>query len=521
LTVFLRRWAVFGILALAAFLFFLELGRKSFWDDEAVSATLCRLPVARLMENPDPYVSPWYYVLLHFWAKLGTGDAFLRASSALAALTCIAAVFVFIRNVAGEIAGLTTALLLAISPFFLVAAKELRCYPLLMCLATVSSMLCFMAVAERAGDNGKSRAWRLWLGWAVVSAAAFMVHYGFLFVLAAQEIYVIAVMLRRRSSPWPWLAANAAFFASWLPWLGIIRENMANLRMVAGSFHVLPLPFGAAGKLGYTLYNFCLGITVLPWTWWVTAPAAVVFVAAFVRGLVVAKKKYPAMLLFAVLQLATVLAIVSFTAKGTPRYALPALPMFLFIVALGLTGMRSRALQTAALGAVVAVSAFSGYNYFAERQFHMMAYVEPVRDIAGSIRSRVGPRDVLVTAPHYVPLKYYFDPDCEPYVALCREDDVVWRGGMDIGVGELAENCNRCGGRAWLVRRSVGAGEEAFEESRNRDRLFEILSSRMTLVEEFKFGRDPDAEMKARFIRKPFMEWRILVAVFKPREKVE
>ena len=80
-----ERFALLGILALAASLRFVQLGHDSLWVDEAFSARIAGANFSDLFDqatsaDPNP---PLYWVLLHGWiAVFGDSEAMVAAGAA-------------------------------------------------------------------------------------------------------------------------------------------------------------------------------------------------------------------------------------------------------------------------------------------------------------------------------------------------------------------------------------------------------------------------------------------------------
>ena len=79
-----HRWLAPAVPAgIAIVLGLIGIGSKSIWMDEAFSVNAARLPTSVLLPflaQREPYASP-YYVALHLWTALGTGEAVVRALS--------------------------------------------------------------------------------------------------------------------------------------------------------------------------------------------------------------------------------------------------------------------------------------------------------------------------------------------------------------------------------------------------------------------------------------------------------
>jgi len=143
-----------GLTFLAAVLCTIGLGRPSLWIDEAHSYEFAALPSAWLVilnaAARDAY-PPLYFLFLHFWMALGTGETWLRLSSVICHLASIPLIYMAGKRLVSPVAGLIAAALLAVSPFHAGFATEVRMYaPMeLLSLLSVQGMLVYME--EKSG----------------------------------------------------------------------------------------------------------------------------------------------------------------------------------------------------------------------------------------------------------------------------------------------------------------------------------------------------------------------------------
>ena len=111
-----------------AALSFYAIADKSLWLDEAFSVALARLgwsEMWRVITEREANMG-LYHVLLHYWARLGTGEFAVRALSAIAATLSIAPVYGIGARLFGVSTGIIAALLLALNAFFVQHAQEAK-----------------------------------------------------------------------------------------------------------------------------------------------------------------------------------------------------------------------------------------------------------------------------------------------------------------------------------------------------------------------------------------------------------
>ena len=104
------------VLALATVLCFYRINGEGLWLDELTSIRDAQeLP----MQIANNLVRPLYYILLMFWMKFGSSDAWLRSLSVIFALLAVFLLYRLGRRLFGETEGLIAATLMSLSPLFL------------------------------------------------------------------------------------------------------------------------------------------------------------------------------------------------------------------------------------------------------------------------------------------------------------------------------------------------------------------------------------------------------------------
>ena len=230
-----------GIIALAAVLRFAGLGHNSLWFDEAfvvwVGAHRWQ-DVLPLLSGHD-FHPPLYYLLVKAWIGVaGTGEAAVRVPSACLSVICVPLTYALARRVASEPVSLLSALLVAVSPFQIMAGQEARMYPLLGAL-TLASTLALAVGVERGGALR-------WAGYAVLAVLMVYTQYlGFL-VLLAHGVWVAGWERRHLGA---WLAAMGAAAVLYAPWVPALSHQAAAQQARAWPQQG-PAPFTLSALLG-------------------------------------------------------------------------------------------------------------------------------------------------------------------------------------------------------------------------------------------------------------------------------
>lgn len=206
-------WLPLAVITLLAFaLRVYRIDVASLWADEGYSVWVSAKPSlstiwrwTRLLDARPPL----YYMLLHFWMKIGDSEGILRLFSAICGTLTVPVVFGIGCILGGRAAGLISALLLAVSPVSVHFSQEARMYSLLPLAASVSMLglawLFFSATRTEGTSASSSPAWLVYVGGTAVAA---WVHYPAVLLPISASI---AMLLAR-----PPLARDASFVRAWI-----------------------------------------------------------------------------------------------------------------------------------------------------------------------------------------------------------------------------------------------------------------------------------------------------------------
>lgn len=220
----MRRWAIAGVVALAALNFIVQLGSSSLFIDEGLSWNASRGAFAVVWDGvTTTEISPplHYYGL---WAWIGAfGDAewVMRLPSAVAGVLLTFVVYRLGSLVFDERAGLLAAGITALSPLALTYAQQTRAYVFAMLLAAVAVLAA--VEAERATSDRARAAWLAACAGACV--VGFWTHYTVGLVAAPVLVWVCSrqtVPMRARA-----LVAGTVV-ASWLAAAPLLSDQLSN-----------------------------------------------------------------------------------------------------------------------------------------------------------------------------------------------------------------------------------------------------------------------------------------------------
>jgi 4-amino-4-deoxy-L-arabinose transferase-like glycosyltransferase len=251
-----------------------DLGRESFWLDEAGRAAIAAQPLGTIPSAVGviELSPPLYHLLLHGWLRLvGDGDFAARLLSALLGTAAIPATYLLARALLDRRTALVAALLAAVAPLYVVYGREAAMYALFLVLSLLATLgyvgwLRGMGCLVSEGATGRMEgdltaapgspaaptgrpARGLWLYGAAILLALYT-HYYALFLVAAQNAHLFVLLWRRelpRGAGRAWLLVQAVLIVCYLPWLPLLLRQA---RLAASvSDWAAPDPLAALGGL--------------------------------------------------------------------------------------------------------------------------------------------------------------------------------------------------------------------------------------------------------------------------------
>lgn len=206
-----------------------RLGAQSIWYDEGVSLYLAGLDIPAMIRHTAGDIHPpLYYALLHCWIRLaGKGEFAANFLSLVFGVMLIPMVYRMARALGYPRAGLWAAFLVAISPYHIWYAQEVRMYTLGAWLGLMAAGGLWLALQSPR---------RRLLGWAVyilASAAGLYTLYYFAFLLIALNLWALAEIwplerARRRPALVHWALAQAGALLLYAPWLSVAFRQATN-----------------------------------------------------------------------------------------------------------------------------------------------------------------------------------------------------------------------------------------------------------------------------------------------------
>lgn len=446
------------------------------------------------------FEQPTYFVLASGWAVIfGTGDFSIRLLNVLFGLATIFLTYKLAESLLGRKVALITAWLAALSPFMIFYSRIARIYSLF-ALLTVASAYLFIE-SLRGGKEGGRRRWVLYVA---VTTMLIYTHYYAFFVLFFQGIYFVSFWRIHRPRLKTCLLSWSAVALLYVPWLPMfwMHFSRSSVNVIGGD--PWPVPFGAAGKIAFTLYTFGVGMTVLPWYFWIVVPAAVAFGVAFFAGAHTLYKDNKQVLVFLTLMIFVPLVVVSVIGYSMPRYFHNIVAGFYILVAAGIVRLleiRKAVPGLAAGGIICFVFVASLFNYYGGRQFINMAYVEPWREVATLVEKESRKGDLIAHS-------FAINPCFERYYKGELRSIYPYGNFMDEQLCKLVKD----GRRVWFIRYSSGLSADKSGD------FVDFLSQHYVRERVWRFLKDEEVENKRKYARKHFVDYRIMVELHVPKQ---
>ena len=213
-----------AILVLGALFRFYDLAGESLWLDEGISIRIANLNLYQIIKT---YISenhpPLYFVILHYWTGLfGDSEFSARFLSVIFGILALIVVYKLGSLIFDKETGILSALLMAISAFYIGNSQEARMYSLAILLA-LSSIYFFIKLFEK--DNFSVKA-----GYVLFTTLLFYTQYSGFFILLVQNVFFFTMLLLSKKPGTlnlrRWLLIQAVLLLLFIPWISFAVENL-------------------------------------------------------------------------------------------------------------------------------------------------------------------------------------------------------------------------------------------------------------------------------------------------------
>jgi len=487
--------ALASLLFIAAALRLWLLGEKSLWFDEAYSLFVAGMPPRDLVTyvfRSDAH-PPGSYLLLRYWiALVGNSEVAARMFGVLPSFGAVALTYLLARRVAGVRVALLATGLMAVAPFQVAVAQQVRMYALLTLLTLASTYLIWRALEQHRPG--------LWIGYALVQAASIYVHYFAFLIWGFHALYVL-LFARRSTQAWRWfLGASVVVALLYAPWWSRLAAHIVEGRGWAWfkpRTGVLDL---LSATLSLLTYGGHQSSAAAP-TFYSGAPLppaqAIVRLLPFailagVGSLSLPRQPRLFLTLYLLAPLSAVGVATLWRTFAYPRYFPFLQPAVVVLVAAGITkatGIASRALRWvvagAALAAIVLLTVPVLYQYYVSPEWEPYDW----RGAAAFLEEAATGDDVIVLYPWngQMPFDYYYRGR-QPRIPVLIPDPR--RSLEQYEAEQKGETFTRTMvPRLWAARRRLWLVSTLPVPPESQERLEEAITTYYRPVELRVFGR--------------------------------
>lgn len=250
------------------FLRFFHLGRHSLWCDELLAISLGKHSIGWIVE----YITykdahpPLFYIMVHYWMKLGESEFFLRILPLIFGVLCIPFAYLLGKKFKDEKTGILLSLFLSLSPSYILWSQILKSYTFFTFL-TILSFISFFNLL----DNQKK-------GWFVslfLTDTLILYTHNFGFIAILIQIFSLLILRRLNKK---FIFCFMAILIFYIPWLLRIPYQF---KFTLGVRRPIPSFF----RFPYTLFYFFLGETINPFNFKILIPIFLIFLLLIITGL--------------------------------------------------------------------------------------------------------------------------------------------------------------------------------------------------------------------------------------------
>ncbi|HEV3135489.1 MAG TPA: glycosyltransferase family 39 protein [Acidimicrobiia bacterium] len=367
--------------------------RSDLWLDEALSVNISRLPYGDI---PDwlrhDGAPPLYYFMLHAWTDVfGTTDFAVRSLSGVLSVATFVPMWFAGRRIAGRAGAWIAVVILASSPFAIGFGSETRMYSLVMLLVTVG-YLAVRRLLERPSLGRQAVV-------ALITGLLLYTHYWSFYLIAVVAALLIWQAWRgsdpdRRHAARAGLVALVAGAITFLPWVPTFLYQSQHTGTPWGD------PIFMTASFAFALRDFAGGEHSEAYALLVVL-IMLTIVALFGRAIdrnriELDVRTRPGVRAETLTWAATLLlgGAFAFVTRGTfaGRYASILYPLFVLVIAYGVTVFTDKRIRAVLLAIVVIIGLGSGLRTVVDNRTQ-------AAEIANPIRAGAKPGDVVLYCP--------------------------------------------------------------------------------------------------------------------------
>jgi mannosyltransferase len=370
--------------------------RSDLWLDEALSVNISRLPYGDI---PDwlrhDGAPPLYYFMLHAWTDVfGTTDFAVRSLSGVLSVATFVPMWFAGRRIAGRAGAWIAVVILAASPFAIGFGSETRMYSLVMLLVTIG-YLAVRRLLERPSLGRQAVV-------ALITGLLLYTHYWSFYLIAVVAALLVRQAWRgsdadRRHAARAALVALVAGAITFLPWIPTFLYQSQHTGTPWGD------PIFMTASFAFALRDFAGGEHSETYALLVVL-IMLTIVALFGRAndryrIELDVRTRPGVRAETLTWVATLLlgGAFAFVTRGTfaGRYASILYPLFVLVIAYGITVFADKRVRAVLLAVVVIIGLGSSFRTVFDNRTQ-------AAEVANPIRAGAKPGDVVLYCPDQI-----------------------------------------------------------------------------------------------------------------------
>lgn len=440
---------------------FATLGRQSLWVDEIITLKNSYVDAPGIFSSffrtlQGPAIS----LMMHFWAGLSGGDAFMRLPFAVAGALTVLAIYWLAKILFDSWTALHTVFVASLSPILIWYSQEIRGYAFAVLFSVLATYFFVSWLARPTSRNA--------FLYGVCLFAGLVSNLTTSFVAIAHFAYLVGASGRRRLIG-RWIVVTFVVLLLFSPW---VREIVERSRPEPAAAGRSAAEIGGGGlsvlAIPYAYFTYGVGYTLGPtvrelqteqakaigdnagWILLALATFGTALAVGIVRMARTNRNLLILILVWLCVPVAAAAALAALNVKAfNVRYGLVAVPAFVLLTGQGLAAITRTRFWPFVL-VFTAVVGVALYNYVATPGYGK----EDSREVARIIRTEYQPGDVVVAVYTVEALEHYLEGLTG--VDVFEASDIASPEAMTARCRLMADDANRvwlslC--REWMVDR--------------------------------------------------------------------
>lgn len=393
---------VLYISLIGLFLGLFLIDKQSLWLDEYTSIQVAEQSLKKIITGKafDNHTPPFYYVLLHFWIKLGKNEFILRSFSVIFGVISACLIYFLGRMLFDRKIAILSAFLTIISPFHIYYMQEGRMYTLFLALS-IATVICFIKIIE-------TKKLMYYILFFITSVAGLYTHYYYAFLLISLNLAYLHKYLKNKDGLKlkHWFLLQFLIVMTFLPWFPVIfKISQSGGQKRKFLFSVIPYTFFRFNA-GYAIFPLNISSkedfigSIIAHIWeilWIYLFYGILFIFGLKR---LAKERLDSNILLYWLFLPPLISLVLSLKIHilSERYLTLSFPAYILLISYAIISIKKPLLKKIFFGICCIIFLVGLWQYYFNPEFGK----EQWRDVAGYIVENAQKDDIILLDAHFV-----------------------------------------------------------------------------------------------------------------------